>query len=65
MFRVIFACVHNARRSQMAAVFINQLAKPTTVQAISAGTGIPRERCTQSSVWLCGSIFLYLLVDGA
>ena len=35
---VIFACVHNAGRSQMAAAFFNQLADPTQAQAVSAGT---------------------------
>ena len=34
----IFACVHNAGRSQMAAAFFNQLADPTKAHAISAGT---------------------------
>jgi arsenate reductase len=43
MFRVIFACVHNAGRSQMAAAFFNQLADPQKAEAISAGTE-PRER---------------------
>jgi arsenate reductase len=38
MERVIFACLHNAGRSQMAAAFFNQLADPTQVQAVSAGT---------------------------
>jgi protein-tyrosine-phosphatase len=38
MFKVIFACVHNAGRSQMAAAFFNQLADPLKAQAISAGT---------------------------
>jgi protein-tyrosine-phosphatase len=38
MFKVIFACVHNAGRSQMAAAFFNQLADPQKAQAISAGT---------------------------
>jgi len=38
MLKVIFACVHNAGRSQMAAAFFNQLADPTKAQAISAGT---------------------------
>jgi arsenate reductase (thioredoxin) len=38
MFRVIFACVHNAGRSQMAAAFFNHLADPTKAEAISAGT---------------------------
>jgi arsenate reductase len=43
MFKVIFACVHNAGRSQMAASFFNQLADPAKAQAISAGTE-PGER---------------------
>src|ERR1700680_2726437 len=38
MIRVIFACVHNAGRSQMAAAFFNQLADHTKAEAISAGT---------------------------
>ena len=38
MFKVIFACVHNAGRSQMAAAFFNQLADHTKAEAISAGT---------------------------
>jgi arsenate reductase len=38
MERVIFACVHNAGRSQMAAAFFSQLADPTRAEAISAGT---------------------------
>jgi arsenate reductase (thioredoxin) len=35
---VIFACVHNAGRSQMAAAFFNQLADPSRARALSAGT---------------------------
>jgi protein-tyrosine-phosphatase len=38
MVTVIFACVHNAGRSQMAAAFFNQLADPKRAQAVSAGT---------------------------
>ncbi|WP_348264530.1 arsenate reductase ArsC [Telmatobacter sp. DSM 110680] len=38
MFKVIFACVHNAGRSQMAAAFFNQLADRSRAEAISAGT---------------------------
>lgn len=34
----IFACVHNAGRSQMSAAFFNQLVDRTLAQAISAGT---------------------------
>ena len=33
----IFACIHNAGRSQMAAAFFTQLADPTQARAISAG----------------------------
>ena len=36
--KVIFACVHNAGRSQMAAAFFNALCEPGHAQAISAGT---------------------------
>jgi arsenate reductase (thioredoxin) len=36
--KVVFACVHNAGRSQMAAAFFNVLADPMLAQAISAGT---------------------------
>ena len=38
MEKVIFACVHNAGRSQMAAAFFNHLADPQKAEAISAGT---------------------------
>ena len=38
MKTVIFACVHNAGRSQMAAAFFNALADPKEARAISAGT---------------------------
>jgi arsenate reductase len=38
MRSVIFACVHNAGRSQMAAAFFNQLADPNHARALSAGT---------------------------
>lgn len=36
--RVVFACVHNAGRSQMAAAWFNALADPARAVAISAGT---------------------------
>jgi arsenate reductase len=38
MTTVLFACVRNAGRSQMAAVLFNQLADPARAHAISAGT---------------------------
>jgi arsenate reductase (thioredoxin) len=34
----VFACVHNAGRSQMAAAWLNRLADPEQAQAVSAGT---------------------------
>jgi arsenate reductase len=40
---VVFACVHNAGRSQMAAALFNQLADPSLARAVSAGTA-PGER---------------------
>jgi arsenate reductase len=43
MTTVIFACVHNAGRSQMAAAFFNRWADPAKARALSAGTQ-PGER---------------------
>ena len=43
MKKVIFACVHNAGRSQMAAAFFNVMADPDKAHALSAGTQ-PGER---------------------
>jgi arsenate reductase (thioredoxin) len=34
----VFACVHNAGRSQMAAAWLRRLADPTKARAVSAGT---------------------------
>ena len=38
MKKVLFACVHNAGRSQMAAAFFNERADPSKAVASSAGT---------------------------
>jgi arsenate reductase (thioredoxin) len=38
MIKVLFACVHNAGRSQMAAAWFNRLSNPAKATAISAGT---------------------------
>jgi arsenate reductase len=43
MFNLIFACVHNAGRSQMSAAFFNELADAAKARAVSAGTE-PAER---------------------
>jgi arsenate reductase len=40
---VLFACIHNAGRSQMAAALFNHLSDPSKVRALSAGTQ-PAER---------------------
>jgi arsenate reductase len=38
MKTILFACVHNAGRSQMAAAWFGHLADPTRTRGISAGT---------------------------
>ena len=38
MITALFACVHNAGRSQMAAGFFNAIADPVKARAVSAGT---------------------------
>lgn len=38
MNAILFACVHNAGRSQTAAAFFNQLANSQKARALSAGT---------------------------
>ena len=38
MNTILFACVHNAGRSQMAAAFFNAAADPAKARAVSAGT---------------------------
>ena len=38
MNTVLFACIHNAGRSQMAAAWFNLLSDPTKARAMSAGT---------------------------
>jgi arsenate reductase len=43
MSKVVFACVHNAGRSQMAAAWFNALADASRATAVSAGTE-PGER---------------------
>jgi arsenate reductase len=43
MKKVLFACIHNAGRSQMAAALFDALSDPTKARAVSAGTQ-PGER---------------------
>src|SRR6266576_3554958 len=55
MTTVLFACVHNAGRSQMAAAFFNALADPARARAISAGTQ-PGERIHPEVVAAMGEV---------
>ncbi|HUI24855.1 MAG TPA: arsenate reductase ArsC [Candidatus Kryptonia bacterium] len=55
MQTVIFACVHNAGRSQMAAAFFNRLADPDRARAISAGTA-PADRVHPEVLAVMGEV---------
>lgn len=55
MDRVIFACIHNAGRSQMAAALFEQLADSAKATAVSAGTQ-PAERVHPEVVEVMGEI---------
>ena len=55
MKTVLFACVHNAGRSQMAAALFNKLADPKRARAISAGTE-PGSRVHPEVVEVLGEI---------
>ena len=55
MQRVIFACVHNAGRSQMAAAFFTELADPAKAVAVSAGTR-PGDRVHPEVVEVMGEL---------
>ena len=55
MKTVIFACVHNAGRSQMAAALFNAMADPEKARAISAGTQ-PGERVHPEVLSVMGEI---------
>ena len=48
MKTVIFACVHNAGRSQMAAAYFNAAADPAVARAVSAGTQ-PDSTCSTAT----------------
>ena len=55
MQRVIFACVHNAGRSQMAAAFFTEFADPAKAAAVSAGTR-PGDRVHPEVVEVMGEL---------
>jgi arsenate reductase len=53
VIQVVFACVHNAGRSQMAAILFNAAADPEKARAVSAGTS-PGERVHPEVVSVMG-----------
>jgi arsenate reductase len=55
MITVLFACVHNAGRSQIAAALFNRHADPLKARAISAGTQ-PADRIHPEVVTLMGEM---------
>jgi len=55
MTTVLFACVHNAGRSQMAAALFNQLADSGKARAVSAGTE-PGKRVHPEVVTVMGEL---------
>lgn len=55
MITVLFACVHNAGRSQIAAALFNRAADPVKARAISAGTQ-PADRVHPEVVALMGEM---------
>ena len=62
MQRVIFACVHNAGRSQMAAAFLSSLADPAKVEAVSAGTR-PGDRVHPEVIDVMGEVGIDEMVE--
>jgi arsenate reductase len=59
MFVVLFACVHNAGRSQMAAALFNRLADPHRARALSAGTR-PADRIHPTVVTAMDEVGIHL-----
>jgi len=60
MVTVLFACVHNAGRSQIAAGLFNALADPTKARAISAGTD-PGDRVHPEVLQVMAEIGIHLV----
>jgi arsenate reductase len=55
MATVLFACVHSAGRSQMAAAFFNRLVDPSLATGVSAGTD-PADRVHPEVVAAMGEV---------
>jgi arsenate reductase (thioredoxin) len=59
MVTVLFACIHNAARSQIAAALFNAFAHPAKARAISAGTH-PAERVHPETLVALDEIDIHL-----
>ncbi|HEY9723105.1 MAG TPA: arsenate reductase ArsC [Oscillatoriaceae cyanobacterium] len=63
MKQVLFACVHNTGRSQMAEAFFNRLADPAKARAVSGGTE-PAEAMNPTVVAVMQELGIDLVADG-
>ncbi len=63
MTTVLFACVHNTGRSQMAEAFFNRLADPAKARAISGGTE-PATEMNQAVVAVMRELGIDLVAEG-
>lgn len=63
MRRVLFACVHNTGRSQMAEAFFNRMADPTKARAVSGGTE-PATEMNPVVIEIMREVGIDLVADG-
>lgn len=63
MKTVLFACVHNTGRSQMAEAFFNRLADPAKARAISGGTE-PATGMNPTVIEVMREVGIDLIADG-
>ena len=63
MKQVLFACVHNTGRSQMAEAFFNRMADPTKARAMSGGTE-PASGMNQTVVAAMTEVGIDLVAEG-
>jgi arsenate reductase len=63
MKQVLFACVHNTGRSQMAEAFFNRLADPAKARAVSGGTE-PASEMNATVVEVMKEVGIDLVAEG-
>lgn len=63
MITVLFACVHNTGRSQMAEAFFNRMADPTKARAISGGKE-PATGMNPTVIAVMREVGIDLIADG-